>query len=97
MEFLPSLPSVTFAVLTVDQSLCTYQLKSRPPTPRPIPGQGGGMWGIFMVFEGTIRPWRWGISQDLLCTFIEVGTQGTILSAQVIIKIQILLVLKAKQ
>ena len=34
------------------------------PTPPPTPGQGGGMWGIFMVFEGTVRPW--GISQDLL-------------------------------
>ena len=32
----------------------------------PTPGQGGGMWGIFMVFEGTVRPWGWGISQDLL-------------------------------
>ena len=27
--------------------LCTYQWKSSPP---PTPGQGGGMWGIFMVF-----------------------------------------------
>ena len=36
--------------------------------PHPTPGQGGGMWGIFMVFEGTVRPWGWGISQDLLYT-----------------------------
>ena len=45
------------------------------PTP-PTPGQGGGTWGIFMVFEGTVRPWGWGISQDLLCTFFEVGERG---------------------
>ena len=34
------------------------------PTP-PTPGQGGGMWGIFMAFEGTVCPWGWGISQHL--------------------------------
>ena len=36
--------------------------------PTPTQGQGGAMWGIFMVFEGTVRPWGWGISQDLLYT-----------------------------
>ena len=36
------------------------------PTPPPTPGQGGGRWRIFMIFEGTVRPWGWGISQDLL-------------------------------
>ena len=34
------------------------------------------MWGIYMAFEGTDRPWGWGISQDLLYTFIEVGERG---------------------
>ena len=37
-----------------------------PTPPPPTPGQGGGMWGIVMVFEGTVCPWGWGISQDLL-------------------------------
>ena len=46
------------------------------PPPTPTPGQGGGTWGIFMVFEGTVRPWGWGISQVLLCTFFEVGERG---------------------
>jgi len=45
------------------------------PTP-PHPGPRWGNVGIFMVLEGTIRPWGWGISQDLLCTFIEVGERG---------------------
>ena len=35
-----------------------------PPSPS-TPGQGGGMWGIFMAFEGTVCPWGWGISQHL--------------------------------
>ena len=39
--------------------LCTYQLKPRPP---PTPGLCGAMWGIFMVFEGMVSPWGWGIS-----------------------------------
>ena len=34
------------------------------------------MWGIFMVFESTIRKWGWGISQNMLYTFIEVGKRG---------------------
>ena len=34
-------------------TLRTYQLK---PPPLPTLGQGGGMWGIFMVFEDMVRP-----------------------------------------
>ena len=45
-----------------------------PTPPPPIPGQGGGIWGIFMVFEGTVRPWGLGNSQDLL--YIEVRERG---------------------
>ena len=28
-----------------------------PSLPLPTPSQGGGMWGVFMVCEGTVRPW----------------------------------------
>ena len=45
----------------------------------PTPGLCGAMWGIFMVFEGMVSPWGWGISQDLLSIFMEsmeVGERG---------------------
>ena len=35
-------------------------LSIKIPTAPPTPGQGGGMWEIFMVFEGTVRPWGGG-------------------------------------
>ena len=50
--------------LSVDSLASKEQLK-----PRPHPGS---MWGIFMVFEGMVSPWEWGISQDLLSIFMAV-------------------------
>ena len=50
-----------------------------PTPPPPTPGLCGAMWGIFMVFEGMVSPWGWGISQDLLSIFMEsmeVGERG---------------------
>ena len=50
-------------------------LSIETPTP-PTPGLCGAMWGIFMVFEGMVSPWGWGISQDLLSIFMDVGERG---------------------
>ena len=51
-------------------------LSIETPTPR-TPGLCGAMWGIFMVFEGMVSPWGWGISRDLLSIFMEVhGSRG---------------------
>ena len=38
-------------------------------------GKWGEYGGFCMVFEGTVRPWGWGISQDLLYTFIKSGSE----------------------
>ena len=55
------------ALLTVTELM---HLSIETPTP-PTPVLCGAMWGIFMVFEGMVSPWGWGISQDLLSIFIH--------------------------
>ena len=50
-----------------------------PTPPPPPPGLCGGWGGFFMVFEGMVSPWGWGISQDLLAyswQSTEVGERG---------------------
>ena len=52
-------------------------IETPTPPPAPTPGLCGAMWGNFMVFEGMVSPWGWGISQDLLSIFMEVhGSRG---------------------
>ena len=64
------------SVLRVNFLLFVMHLSIETPTP-PTPGLCGAMWGIFMVFEGMVSPWGWGISQDLLSIFMEVhGSRG---------------------
>ena len=51
-------------------------LSIETPTPPPTPGLCGAMCGIFMVIEGMVSLWGWGISQDLLSIFMDVGERG---------------------
>ena len=53
--------------------LAVYALINLSPDPLPPPRAKVGECGGFMVFEGTVRPWGRGISQDLLYAFIELG------------------------
>ena len=65
LPYLPGVPNLHVVHLSIET-----------PNPPPQPGLCGAMWGIFMVFEGMVSPWWWGISLDLLSIFMEVGERG---------------------
>ena len=60
------------SLYSLQNTLMHLSIETPTPPPPTTPGLCGAMWGIFMVFEGMVSPWGWGISQDLLSIFMEV-------------------------
>ena len=71
------LPSFGLKIYNMNTGNQTVTVVMHLSIETPTPGLCGAMWGIFMVFEGMVSPWGWGISQDLLSIFMEVhGSRG---------------------